>query len=730
MFNSTLIRILLLIVLITPFAHLQAQDKLTLATKLMDEAEQDPDSKMNTTKINTAVLYLEEALKGHRVNCEHLSLSENINGEEFRKIYLLISPIGEHRLNRFANSMYKLGVDVIFDPHYLISKKAIASFDEANGNRGKAVMNLSREFIEDQGGSDKLSIRHETRHLLTSILEAMGYDSIFISSLSFENDNNISSYKDGFRLDEIAAWSEDVYGYTRKLEAEFIKAYVGFHPDIKNILHDLDVYSKEKNISEDPLCVLIRNEIANIVYSYSKGRPTTEADIKKINKLLKFFYLDSDQEKVEITKSKIVNLSNRDLTIETYRILEGLVIDYYDAANSRKINELIQSIWEAAHVLKGLTTKTIEALDSIEARSRSISFLTSTRKGYQKTWKYTSGLLINYRVENNSITGNKVHVFIVLDEARNNTYRVKIATEKEYEDPREMLFMRMWEQVQTSKKIQDNNILLIHKIEDYVKTVKMSKENKITPQEKIKIRRELVKELLEYSKKINNINKEVFSSDISVKEAISTWKDYQSNIIEPVKEIPKTIIPQNETTEDDDQFCQYGFDNIDRLSTKGLTLKNKMIKSEDAEALLDGYLKAGTKTYQEKIELLFQKILNEGAKIGDAEIDLFFGDQNLAGERAGGLFNYWKQNPDYEENWMYIALIGALVSESHYGERDITLTVYKAYFDAGIIYKPTDIIKSELEKSLTLSGIRTESVVLKIEATKISSKTSLVKKVH
>ena len=392
----------------SPLTQLQAQDKLSLASKLMDEAEQDPDNELNIKKINTAIAYLEEALKNMKINCKKITETEIINGERVNKSYLLILTEGDHMLNKFANSMKKLDVELVFDPHYLVKAGAAASFEEPYQDDTRSTINISREFIENQGVKDKLTIRHETRHLLSYLLKALGYDSIFNAKIVFSEKSNKPLYRNGFNFDEIAAWSEDIYGLTRKFNQEFTKSYLGFHTEVKDILNGLDVYLEKKGLAQDAIYRLILQRFSSIIFSYANERPTTQNEIKKIERLFRMLSDDNEEELVNI-KNKILNLSNRNLIVETHNIMNNnLLIDYYDVANDITRRELIREIYTATQTLDDLISEAQDTMDAIEARCRSMSFETVKKEGYQKTWKYTSGIIISYKSNINPITKNKI----------------------------------------------------------------------------------------------------------------------------------------------------------------------------------------------------------------------------------------------------------------------------------------------------------------------------------
>ncbi len=741
-----LLRTFLLIIMIcSPLIQLQAQDKLSLASKLMDEAEQDPNNEANIKKINTAIAYLEEALKDMKINCKKISETERINGNEVSKSYILILPTGEHKLNRFANGMKKFDVELVFDPHYLISKKAIASFEEPYQDDTQSTINVSREFIENQGIKDKLSVRHEIRHLLSYILKALGYDSLFNARITFDKESEKTLYKKGFNLDEIAAWSEDVYGLTRRFNQEFTKSYLGFHPEVKDILHSLDLYLKKKGLAQDPLYRMILQRLSTIIFSYANNKPTTKEGLKKIESLFRMLSDYNEEELINI-KNKILNLSNRNLVAETENIADlSLLIDYYDVANDRTRRELIREIYTATLTLDGLILEAQDAMDAIDARCRSTSHETTTEDGYQRTWKYTSNIVINYKSYRNKTTNNNVHHFVVSDEANLKIYRVSITSDKELEDPRELLFTRMWEQTQLFNKIKQNNKIIMSRIEEYVKDINQLKQKKETVQEKAKPRKDLLEDILEYSKIMSGVCKENFSSDIMVRYLIEEWK-YHISLIEKEKEqraqaeniqtteVPNTNTNTNTNTDIDDQFCEYGFDNITKMSIKDLDndileVKIPSISNSDVQTIMKDYTKTQVSDYEELLNLVFKKLSEQKElnNIGKEEKNLLFGKKNELGNRTGGLYNYWMQNKDEGENWIYIAVTGAVIYEKMAKEEEIADIIHRSYIEIGILNTSYALIEEKVKYNNKITPLKNLELMNSIEMLRKSSNTNLKK---
>lgn len=102
-------------------------------------------------------------------------------------------------------------------------------------------------------------------------------------------------------------------------------------------------------------------------------------------------------------------------------------------------------------------------------------------------------------------------------------------------------------------------------------------------------------------------------------------------------------------------------------------------------------------------------VLFDEYKIGDKELDLFFGEKNEFGVRAGGIFDYCIENISEGNNWAYAALIGVLCYESSdlRSERYITRTIIKGFRDTGIINLDSWLITEKLKTNkYVLPGLK------------------------
>ncbi|HOW17322.1 MAG TPA: hypothetical protein PK443_06365, partial [bacterium] len=320
------------------------------------------------------------------------------------------------------------------------------------------------------------------------------------------------------------------------------------------------------------------------------------------------------------------------------------------------------------------------------------------------------------------------------DETNLKVYRTIIASEKELEDPRELFFTRMWEQTQLFNKIKEKNKIIISRIEEYTNDIKKLVEKKGTVQEKAKLRRDFLYDILENSKIISGLCKENFSDEITISDLIKEWK---SNIesTEQVKEITPNEPPiTNTNTNTDDQFCEYGFDNITKMSIRDMNsnifetiIPN--ISSSDVKTIMDYYTNTQGNDYETLLDLVFKKLSEQKEldKIGSAEKDLLFGKKDAIGNRTGGLYSYWMQNKNEGENWIYIAVTGAVIYEKMAREKEIAHIIHRSYIEIGILNTSYALIEEKVKYNNKITPLKTVNLMNSIETLRKSSSTSLKK---
>lgn len=737
-----LIRILLFLTLSCQFAELYAQNKLLIASKLLDEAEEDPTNRTNASKLNTAVAYFADVLKEQGINCSIGHEDATIDNEEVSVPYILVSPEGSHYLNKFASSMGDLNVDLVFNPYSLIDNEASAMFEpggEESSDNTRSRMSLSREFIEEYGGTDKMTVKHEMRHFLSYILAAMGYDSIYAAEIRFKIDKlDNKAYKAGFVLDELPAWGEDIYEYTRRLKTSFKKFYLGFHPEVGQIALELRSYLND-HIAESDLDALdTKKQIMDFIYFYADGIENTEGRVKKLEGLLNSFYLPKDKKLKNDMKNKILGLANRDLMAETDLLIKDGKASFYDPmAMGKRLSELdfvIRSISAASVIMDKLSTTAENSLHFVLSRKDTMSYGCKTKPGYKLSFKYTTGMTINYKLSTNSVTNNKVHMYEVETNSNISSYKVKITANGDNENIKEVLFNRLQEQIDIARKYNEHNKRVINKAKEYQELFKSSEDRNLSAKDIAVILRDKVNEMIETAKDLSRINKESFSNGLDINDAIPAWRKYVESIGGGKNSIEELPLKKNTKVDktnkggndpDDTQYCEFDFNNSKKTS---MIDKLNMNKTEaDIMTELSAYLGTPNLEYKEQIDL-FLKDLAGPSGLGEAEADLLFGAKNEMGERSGGLFNYWAKDPASEGNWIYIALTGALAYESLSNERNISRTIIKAYTMSGLMSMPTSEIVRELEsRDLMPKQMGLELMTIKIDAIKLfTSKTRTI----
>jgi len=707
-----------------------------IASKLLDEAENDPKSRANVTKLNTAIAYFSDVLKEQGIDCSINNEIVNIEDEEASVPFIVISPDGDHYLNKFAATMNELKVDLVFHPYSLIDNEAAAMFEPGEDKGTRSRMVISREFIEEYGGSDKMSIKHEMRHFLSYILAVMGYDSIYAGEIRFKVERlDNKAYKAGFVLDELPAWSEDIYESARRFNASFKKLYLGFHPEIGTIASELRTYLNNNAAYSALDAVETKKQIMNFIYFYADGIDNTEGRISKLDDLLNYFYLPQDKNKKDLMREKILALANRDLMFETEEeIKNNPSATYYDPIALGKrlsdIDFILRSISSSSNIMDKLSSSIESSLNSILSRKGTLSYTTKTKPGYKLSIKYTTGMIINYKWSNNSITNKKVHLFEVEGANNISSYKVKITARDENEDLKEVLFKRVEEQIAISKIYNEKNQKILSEAKSYIDAITPSEDKNLSPKELALLMKEKMPQILEMTKELSDINKDSFSNDIDLKEVIPVWRKYIESLepkestakkVTKVKKNTKVNKPKN-NNDDDTQFCEVDFSNPKKVNVFNKVLKTNKNTAPAVMLELSAYLGGSTASYEEQVDLLLKNIAENDLKLGDAELDLLFGKKDEMGERAGGLIDLWMDAPDEGNNRYYIALAGASAYGDHSSERSIARSVTRAYSISGLINLPSADIVYELQtKDLVPMNIDKDLMIRRIDAIKLVS---------
>lgn len=656
----------------------------TLSSQTNPIFDQGEDTKLSIEDIGTILSIVRSTLKGKGVNCEIVKKKRPTKTSYEIIPVLIISIDGDHYLNKLARSMSELGVELSLDPHFTMEKFGRAAFSWNEANRTNTNIILSHAFIESLGANDKIALKHETRHFLIHILRALGHDSLFIGEINDRKENKgvREAYGGSFHIDEIPIHAEDIYSQAKKISTDLSKLYLGFHPEVKQIITMLRKLSRSASNNN------VEAKLINFIYAYSNNTKDKEVMAEKLNTLLENSYDLSSQDIEDISK-KALALANRDLVSEASEYLMKPGASHYDqtsfATNFKdQILTPITSMFKSVSVTSKLVNRAIHTIELVNDLRNYPAFYAAELE----SWCYSKNQKPSYlNHENNysSLSRNRVHTFNAFTEDNTGVmvrYITTIATDDQDAVPQDLFFNRTTEQLHILEQYKEG----LKKIEiidsEYRELFSTDNEKRAYIRMNaslLELIRSKMLEITKISSDIREIKNSSVPDGLDVKERIISWKAYISGQRDLIK--PKEIIRGSNNT--------------------NLNKSTYIQKTETYLSISD----------QER-EALFKKIYEQDLQLKEEDLDLLFGEKDEAGERKGGVFNYWHQNLDKGDNWMYIALTGSLAYDTEgANERTILNFIYKAYVDAGLVNRPADLMIKDLNEKGLLTEKSTEVVL-------------------
>ncbi len=257
------------------------------------------------------------------------------------------------------------------------------------------------------------------------------------------------------------------------------------------------------------------------------------------------------------------------------------------------------------------------------------------------------------------------------EESKNWVYSFAIRINNDFDYSRSINYEL---NIAVKEKVEDPLALFFNRIEEQKELLLKYKEAASNIDEAIKASDP--EKLLSTTKEIRGISKESTSSEPTVKDRLTKWKSHLKKNLAKLKIETTFSVPVN-----------------------------------------NAYMKE----YSDNPDSLFKMLAEKGFSLSEEDIDLLFGEKDVGGERHGGIYNYWSKNINEGDNWIYVALVGALVYDLYYSDRSISLTILSAYKYAKIINTTAMDIREEITKKQLLPETNIDNVIMKIDIIRASS---------